>query len=310
MKRFFILASAAIVALASCAKTEVVSTNGPQEIAFRQITNPITKANALATTVALGVYAHQDAALYFDNTSFTHNGTDWTGGRYWPFDNSALDFTVYAPYNNNTGTAFDATNKILTLGQVTAAEALYYGTQRYDDVTKPQNNASYAVTLKHVSSKLSVSVKGTDNVFKLKSLVLNTPIKTGDVDVNYSASPATVTVENNPTPTKEDITFLSSASTVLTSTATQIGDVAYVLPGTQTKFTIVFEQYTNGIDKEQKLEFTREIDLSDAEWVANKQYHYTIEITADEIHLTATIDDWDTPVVEEGLNNGSMTIPA
>lgn len=45
MKRFFILASAAIVALASCAKTEVVYKDAPEQIAFKQITGPMTKAD-------------------------------------------------------------------------------------------------------------------------------------------------------------------------------------------------------------------------------------------------------------------------
>ena len=44
MKRFFILASAAIVALASCAKTEVVYKDAPEEIAFKQITGVMTKS--------------------------------------------------------------------------------------------------------------------------------------------------------------------------------------------------------------------------------------------------------------------------
>ena len=42
MKRLFILA-AATVALASCAKTQVVYNEEPQEIAFRQVENVMTK---------------------------------------------------------------------------------------------------------------------------------------------------------------------------------------------------------------------------------------------------------------------------
>ena len=58
MKRLFILASAAIVALASYTKTQVVYTEAPEEISFKQVTNVMTKAGALQTGV-LGVFAHQ-----------------------------------------------------------------------------------------------------------------------------------------------------------------------------------------------------------------------------------------------------------
>ena len=296
MKRFFILASAAIVALASCAKTEVVNTDGPQEIAFKQLTGPITKGETLSAAIQLGVYAHQGENLYFGNTAFTHNGTDWTGNRYWPYDKSGLDFTVYAPYSSHTETTYDSTNKILTVGDVTAGEASYYGSQRYLGVTKPDLNAAYPVILKHMSSKISVSVKGTDDVYKVTSLVLDEPVVSGEVDVNYTNNTApTVAVVADPAPTKADISFLDNGATAveLTTTAVKVGEDEFVLPGEQTSFTITFDQYTNGIDKTEKLSFSETIDLTDT-WVANKHYHYTINISAEEIHLTATVEDWDT----------------
>ena len=52
MKKIFILATAAIVAFASCMKTEVVSNSEPQEIAFRQFTGSMTKADPDPTDLA------------------------------------------------------------------------------------------------------------------------------------------------------------------------------------------------------------------------------------------------------------------
>ena len=54
MRRFFILASAAIVALASCAKTQVVYNDAPEEIALKTVNMPMTKA---AYNQDLGVVA-------------------------------------------------------------------------------------------------------------------------------------------------------------------------------------------------------------------------------------------------------------
>ena len=56
MKRLFILASAAIVALAACTKTEVVYTEAPAEIGVQTYAGAMTKAS-LGTDVHLGVFA-------------------------------------------------------------------------------------------------------------------------------------------------------------------------------------------------------------------------------------------------------------
>ena len=73
MKRFFICAAAAIVALASCSKTEVVNTSAPEEIGFKAVTGAITKAEQDAATLdgAMGVFAfvHGESTSYFSNTS-------------------------------------------------------------------------------------------------------------------------------------------------------------------------------------------------------------------------------------------------
>ena len=62
MKRLFILA-AATVALASCAKTQVVYNEEPQEIAFRQVENVMTKGGAGTSlgnwsNASMGVFAY------------------------------------------------------------------------------------------------------------------------------------------------------------------------------------------------------------------------------------------------------------
>lgn len=285
MKKFFILASAAIVALASCAKTEVRYDNAePQEIAFKQITDVMTKASDLATTVSLGVIAHYNTNgnLYFDNTQFTYEADPaaaWQADKYWPFEGN-LDFTVYAPY----GTAEYSSN-VLTIDNVTAADGLYYGKQRYVNTSKIAN---VPVVLKHASAKITVKIKGS-NLYTLTDLKLNGYNKTGNVKVTYGTSgnyDATA-VETETGATPSDHQFLSSGSQGLTADPVAVGTECYVLPGAQTSFTLTFTQAAAN-----PITFTKNINLSD-NWVANHQYLYTINITADEIYLTATVEAWE-----------------
>ena len=105
MKRFFICAAAAIVALASCSKTEVVNTSAPEEIGFKAVTGAVTKVAGQQSgtlTGDMGVYAFINGTAdteYFTNIKFT--GTDtWTGGQYWPLQ-SSLNFVIYAPHDAN-----------------------------------------------------------------------------------------------------------------------------------------------------------------------------------------------------------------
>ena len=55
MKRFFVCAAAAIVALASCSKTQVVYNDAPEEIGFKAVSGVMTKAPITNTTFPEGV---------------------------------------------------------------------------------------------------------------------------------------------------------------------------------------------------------------------------------------------------------------
>ena len=79
MKRLFILATAAIVALASCAKTEVVYTDAPEEIGFKAVTGAMTKAAILDGTYTetdMYVYSwkNEDKTEYESVTIFSNGG--------------------------------------------------------------------------------------------------------------------------------------------------------------------------------------------------------------------------------------------
>ena len=67
MKKILFFATAALVALASCSKTEVTDLNGPQEIGFKAIPRAMTKtlvAQGPLQSGSLGVYAQYRTVLH------------------------------------------------------------------------------------------------------------------------------------------------------------------------------------------------------------------------------------------------------
>ena len=269
MKRFFILASAAIVALASCAKTEVVYKDAPEQIAFKQITNVMTKGEQTALTGNMGVFAYKAGEVYLPNTLFALAGEVWGNeNAKWPY-NGNLDFIVYAPFNEDAET----TTALLTLPGVAAADALYYGVKKYADVEKGPNPVN--VELNHLSAKISVDFTAPGTGYTLSTVVLNDVCTEGNVTVDYSESPAVVTTTVSTTET--DHTFVP-------------GTPLYVLPGAQTFFTVTFVQ-ENG-DKD--FTYSKEVSLEGATWDAHKGYTYKFSITpTGAITFKAVVNPWD-----------------
>ena len=161
MKRFFILASAAIVALASCAKTQVVYKDAPQEIAFKALNDVMTKADALGDEAytEMNVYAFDaNHANFFTEgwVSFAPKtaGAAWTAEtpRYWPVE-GALDFIYYAPKTQTAIAAYDSGYKLTA--DLTNAKDFIYGTE-VSHGTK--TSTSINAVLRHALSKIEVSV--------------------------------------------------------------------------------------------------------------------------------------------------------
>lgn len=271
MKRLFILATAAIVALASCSKTQVVYTDAPEEIAFKTVAGAMTKATALQSG-SLGVIAHQGVVEHFGNTNFAWDNANsvFTTDKYWPHDGT-LDFTIYAPYKDGAGLVDD----VLTIPSVTAADALYYGVERYMETSKA---TTVPVELKHISAKINVTFNG-NGIFDLTSWTISGVNQTGSVTVDYTDNDApVVTTLADPAPTIGDLTYDAGTTDY------------FVLPGNQTSLTVNFKQGS--------IAFNETIDLStaSAKWVANSAYTYAISVTApDKIQFTAEVAGWDGP---------------
>lgn len=280
MKRLFILASAAIVAIASCSKTQVVYNDAPEEIGFKQINSVMTKATA-PLTGTMGVIAHLSGNAYFPNTEFTYDTDKWKGNpaRYWP-TTGTLDFTVYAPYNANAS----YTANVLTLPTVTAADALYYGDKRYVGTAKADK---VPVLMKHAAAKIEVQVKGAD-IYTVTDLSVVGARTSGTLNVTYKGESDYAAVScltaADPAPTTGNVAILTSGSVAVDGTYKTAGTPGYVLPGDQTKLSITYKDKAATVT-------TKEITLSNT-WVAGKRYIYGITITGDEIFFTANVDDW------------------
>ena len=295
MKKIFILATAAIVALASCTKSEVVYNKGQQEIGFRQFTGSMTKATNLSALVGgpetMGVFAHISGSStqpYFLNAKFVKpaSSNDWGGDpkRYWPLQDK-LDFTIYAPYVD--GTTYDASTAALTVpvaDNTTAQQDFLYGVERYTNKTKA--DSPLAVVLKHALSLVSVKISSnTTGVFTVTKVEIIDPIQGGTIKVDYSS---TTSVDVTPSSVTGDVT-ISSTETPLTGTATDFGSklVFPISPITNAaKLKITYNM-------ESALGLVAEVNLPDS-WQTGKHYTYNVTFSATEILLTPTVEEWTT----------------
>ena len=269
MKRLFILASAAIVALASCTKTQVVYTEAPEEISFKQVTNVMTKAGALQTGV-LGVFAHQGENEYFGNTPFTWNTDAFKADKQWPLEGT-LDFTVYYPYS--AAAKYDVANNVLTVPATADIQNVYYGAERYEDRDKENNPA---VVLNHVCAKITVTFDG-GVLYDFSSATIADVNTAGNVEVDYGENPLSVT------------TVAPEGGSITTGIITFAANGAenYVLPGAQKNISVTFTQKTGSATP---IERTATVSGT---WDAHKHYVYNISVTAnDMITFTANTVDW------------------
>lgn len=133
MKKFFLLAAAALVAFASCSKNDAESVNKDKAIGFNTYTGrTVTKASsqyfvdkqktALVLGTQFGVFAYNSgsaewaggtdnifmknvAVKYKTEGATTPTNYEYSPLRYWPNDeaNNKLSFFAYYPYGDTTG---------------------------------------------------------------------------------------------------------------------------------------------------------------------------------------------------------------
>lgn len=295
MKKFFFCAAAAIVALASCGKTQVVYNDAPQEIGFKAVTGAITKAVQTKNnfTQDMGVIAYQSGKtdVYFTNAQFEKetDATTWNGKtpQYWPID-SSLDFFVYSPYQAS-GVTPTNTAESKTLQVVVADNGRKQDDYLYSDkyiTGKSKTSGNIAVDFDHALAYVTVNFSG-ESVITLSNAQLNGTYQSGTYTVTYGNQTSIAWTNQG---TSSDLVLNAGALTTDYTTSW------LVVPedNNAANNTITFDYKIDGMTGNA---ISKSITLSET-WVAGTHYTYDVTIGANEIKFTVnSVDGWATGTV-------------
>ena len=329
------------MAFAACNKTEVVYPDGPQEISFTAVSKVATKApvagSAFSTGDNMDVEAYLSeggaaAGTYFTETTFSNNGSNWTGGKYWPLTPSTLNFLAVT--NTGGGVAEHVENVFTTTASAQSVVSTLTGNEDKSQTdlmfaaghgnNTPGNYPVVSMTFKHALSWITFNVKnGTAGgpTITVNSITVNGVAANGTLTVtnpNFAALAAATgtgicTTENlsaewtakstaaNLKVLKDDANYADAL--VLTNGFVEFGKGVLVVPGDQTSFTINYTVTDGG--NSNTFNYTHTITgTPQPTWDMAKKYTYNVTITLNEIQITPIVDGWDdtTPATEVSLS--------
>ena len=304
MKRLFILASAAALMLASCAKTTVVYNEAPEEIGFKAVTGVMTKAHVEwnQETSKLGVFAiYQDNNLYLENKAFEKHTTEsyFVGEEksyYWPIGES-LDFVVYAPHTN--GVTYNGTTEVLTWtvnNSATDQTDVLYGGKK---LTLAKQSNAMEMPLKHALAQVVVNIKADQaDVVTVNSLTLNNIYVNETLTINYTnpESPVITWTTNNSTS--------RTLFTDLPLTTTDSNTNCFIVPASQTQLNLNYTLAGNATPINYPIDLT-----GYGNWEAGKKYVYNIEVSASEIKFNPVPAEWITDLDDDPETNDAFNVP-
>ena len=321
MKKIF-FSLLAIGAIASCAKTEAVYTEGETEIQLAPVTALSTKANVngvidgitYPTAENFNVYAYwaneaagsqfETAETYLNNVEFKNKGKFWGGTTtyYWP-KNGSLRFSAYSP--SSLSMAHYLASDVYELNGLTYPTDI---AKSYDILVAPTTESYTAqtaaekvsVVFEHALSWITfklVSAEVANNVFTVTDVIVNDVNTHGNMVADMKADTKTWT-----TAMPKAITVFDKANgTNVTTTAAifenggNTGTKFLALPQATTTVTINFTQ--NEMEGTPKLEnqtVTIPLTLAgDEPWEAGKHYTYTVIFDLDEILINPSVEDWE-----------------
>lgn len=304
MKRLFILASAAIVALASCTKTQVVYTEAPEEIALKAVTGAMTKAPVTAVDQNGGmvVYAtfseEVDGAYaeYFSDIPFTYDSY-WGGtpAQYWP-NTGYLKFWGYAP--NAFGTKNGNAETGVTIDGIdissTQTDILY---SLPGDAQACTSKPVVPMAFNHALAQICVEAKVNDDAMtnvKVTGLEVVTPNLTGTLTIAPVETVWKAVWSDESASSNLPMTVTHADD--LTTTAANLGTGLLVVPGTQTSLNVTYT--VSGTTT------TKTVDLtSNGSWAMGTKYVYTLSIGLNEITVNPSVTSWDTTTEQSGPHN-------
>jgi len=318
MKRYLILAAAALVALAACSKVTPAA-DSQREIGF-QVANYATKANVAFTNADFGTFAWhhaEDATVtpFITNEKVAQKGTEWKtveNTYYWP-KTGKLNFISYSPFSADKAPAVTE-NTIDWKAYTVGADDLMYA-DRAKDKSENENvytNISGATGVPtlfhHALARLSFQVKASfleytdpENKSKttwevtLKNATLSKLYNTGDLaltlgtdGISWTAAKGWV-ADKTKTAADTELVTEKAPGKVLKTTVEPLfdGKSFYVLPqelaaGAQ-KIHLVFHIKTNLPNgKVLEEDYDKVLDLSEFSkikvWKMNQDIKYIISI--------------------------------
>ena len=304
MKKFFFCAAAAIVALASCSKTQIVYNDAPQEIGFKAVSGVMTKAPITDTTFPenqpITVYAwnNSDKAAYFGPVDFAKNGIIWKGrvAQYYP-TNGSLDFVAYTNESSVVSLTTPTANDSYTY-TLTDNSSFQHDFMVSDYIVgKSSSSDAVGIPFSHALALVEVNFKCTGADVTVKSVTLSGTKQAGSVTVTYTnADTANSDVE--PTIGAWNVTgdpksLSASGNLSLTAGENSAKNFAnfLVVPETSTGKNLSITYVLNGNT------FTDSINLSTIDnatnWQIGKKHVFNITIGLEEITFSPSISaDW------------------
>ena len=322
MKKYFVIAIAACVALAACTKNEVRPVSTDQEITFKTIGTKAAEAYGTGNTFRTWAYLHNvdyatgiDNQLYLggtDGLEISYVGSEWknaTAKYYWPKNGGKLSFYSYG---------LNTTSNSLTTGTITCSFENGIQVAGYDivdnhnvdflvaDVAKNQTENTDPKTHFHVGvptlfrhrlSNVAFTIQAAEayanKTFTLKSITLKGVTKTAD----YIQAPFGTEAWNGHSTT--DIVFCNTDVVFSNSVKTPTANQSYYIPQTMLndqKVVIVYEIATNNgtlssavetVTVEKKLN-----ELFPDSWEMGKKYSCAITVSLDEILWDPAVEPW------------------
>lgn len=321
MKKFFFMAAAATALFVACNKTEVVYTDGPQEIAMFAVSNTATKAPVEGATypddnMQVAAYlASGTAGNYFGKTKFVKGSGNYVGypAQYWPVTDATINFLAVSEAKTPAVTTitFDATTpasaaKVVLADNSAAQYDLMYAAGQ--GVKKNSTPADVDMVFKHALSWICFEVNAAEaNTITVKSITLNGAIYNGTLDLannEHARTDVYQSVNASVTPSwssKGDAknVLVSNVEYKCTTSEVSYGTGLLVVPNTATTagFTIVYS--TGAGDITYTANFTQP---AEGGWLAGKKYTYQISFGAlAEIKINPTVTNWD-PVSGDTIN--------
>lgn len=331
MKKTIFISCLAVVALASCSKSEDFEPSQAQkEIAFSVATDKLSRAPITETAFADGqkIYVSATNSVsgnYFENVAFAKDATasTWKAGKVWPV-NGVTSFLAYAftPAPNGVmseskakwGTThladsvvFDLTAKSLYSEAAAATDALPTGdfTPYVDllyanaDQTKERDYSTVTMKFSHTGAWIVFNVKA-EGLLSGAKLILN------KFDIAQIFTGGKLTIDNTvvggakaswdfSTLTAADYaveSFPQTSGVELNSTVKTFGVI--VPEQNQTAFKFKYTLKSTG-DTDQIVNYVHNLNRFD-KWQMGKKYVYNITIKFNEIEIEPSVTDWGTPI--------------